>query len=172
MLAHGGRTGLVQITVGDAQPQTALLKTYTRDAKSGQLLHLDFQAVRMNETVSSTVPVHFVGEPPAVRQGGVLVHSMSEVKIEALVRDLPEAIEVDLSGLEAFHDAVKVADITPPQGVTLLDPPEEVVAVVLPPTIEEEVVEAAPEAAEEGERAAAEGAPAAAEGTDTEAESS
>ena len=61
LLAHGGRTGLV--TIGfDGQSETALMKGIQRDPRSGQIVHVDFQAVSMTEEVTSSVPVRFIGE--------------------------------------------------------------------------------------------------------------
>ena len=150
LLAHGGRSGVVSLLV-DGTSQTALVKSYTRDPRSANLLHVDFQAVSMTETVTSTVALRFLGEAPAVRaHGAILTHPTTELRVEAQARNLPDVIEVDVSGLEELHAAIHVSDLSLPSGVTALDPPQEVVAVVLPPKIErEEVEEAAEEAAAE-----------------------
>jgi large subunit ribosomal protein L25 len=117
-------------------------------------LHVDFQAVSLDERVTATVPLRFVGEPPAVRQfDAVLTHPVSELKVKALAKDLPEAIEVELSSLAELHAAIHVGDLKPPSGVELLDPAEEVLAVVLPPKVKEEIEAEA--AAAEAETAAA-----------------
>ena len=157
LLTRGGRSGLVSILV-DGQSQTALLKTLQRDPRSGRVMHLDFQAVALDQVVSTAVPLRFTGEPPAVaREGGVLTHPVSELTVEALASNLPDAIEVDLSGLEELHSAIKVADLTPPEGVKFVDSEDQTVAVVLPSRAQ---VEAEAEA-EAGETPAAEaGAPA------------
>src|SRR5216683_7639974 len=78
LLAHGGRTGVVTIAVED-RSEIALLKDIQRDPRSGQILHIEFQAVSMEESVTSTVPVRFVGESIAVtRWGGILSHPMTQ----------------------------------------------------------------------------------------------
>jgi len=153
LLAHGGRTGLITIAV-DGHSETALLKEVQRDPRSGNLLHLEFQAVSMEESVTSLVPLRFVGESTAVTKlGGVMTHPRSEVHVTARARDLPESIEVDLSSLVELNDAIHLSDLSVAESIKLVDPPEEVLAIVLPPKVEVEEVE---EAAEE-EAAAAEG---------------
>ncbi|MBI2755555.1 MAG: 50S ribosomal protein L25 [Chloroflexi bacterium] len=138
LFAEGGRTHLVSLLVeGAAQP--ALVKSFTRDSRTGKLTHVDFQAVSMTERVSSTVPVRFTGEAPAVRSlGGVLLHPMTELKIEALAGNLPESVEVDLTGLVELGSSIHVSHLTPPSGVLFLDPPDTVIAVVNAPITEEE----------------------------------
>src|SRR5438132_3061174 len=83
LLAHGGRTGVITITF-DGRSETALLKTTQRDPRSGFILHVDFQAVSMDESVTSTVPVRFVGESVAVtKMDGVMTHPRSELHVTA-----------------------------------------------------------------------------------------
>jgi large subunit ribosomal protein L25 len=160
LLVHGGRTGLISIAL-DGASETTLLKTIQRDPRSGQILHIDFQAVSMDETVTSTVPLRFVGESfAAQRLGGIMTHPKTEVRIEARASDLPDAIEVDVTALTELHSAIHVSDLAAATTYRVLDPPEEVLAIVLPPAVEAEVEAAAPEeaaaapAAEAGEQPA------------------
>lgn len=146
VLAHGGRTGLVTIAL-DGSGQTALLKEVQRDPRSGQIVHVAFQAVSLEETVTSSVPLRFLGEPSAVtRLNGILTHPTTELRIEARAADLPDVIEVDVSGLVELHAAIHVGDLPPSATYRVLDPPDEVIAVVLPPKVELEEVVAAVEA--------------------------
>ena len=159
LLAHGGRTGLISIAF-DGQSETALMKGLQRDPRSGQIVHIDFQAVSMTEEVTSTVPVRFVGESEAVtRLDGIMTHPRSEVRVTARAQDLPEAIEVDLSSITELHGSITVGDLPQSRAYTIVDPADEVLAIVLPPKVEVEEVEAAEEeaaveAAEPGEEAA------------------
>src|SRR4051812_33448549 len=154
LLAHGGRTGLISIAV-DGTSETALMKTIQRDPRSGQIVHVDFQAVSMTEEVTSVVPVRFVGESEAVtRLDGIMTHPRTDVHVTARAQDLPEAIEVDLSAITELHGSIKLGDLPESPTYKIVDPPEELLALVLPPKVEvEEVAEAAAE-----EEAAAEGA--------------
>jgi large subunit ribosomal protein L25 len=160
LLVHGGRTGIVTIAVGSGS-ETALLKEIQRDPRSGQILHIEFQAVSLEEQVISTVPVRFVGESVAVvKLGGVMSHPRTELRLAARARDLPESIEVDLSAISELHGAIHVSDLPQSSTYQYLDPPEEVLAMVQPPKVEVEEVEAAEGAAEEAAGAAeAEAAP-------------
>ncbi|MCA1646330.1 MAG: 50S ribosomal protein L25 [Chloroflexi bacterium] len=149
MLLDGGRTGIVTIAF-DGGAETALLKEIQRDPRSGQILHIEFQAVSLTEEVISTVPVRFVGESVAVTKlGGVLTHPRTELRLAAQAQHLPESIEVDVSAIVELHGAIHVSDLPESSTYKFLDPPEEVLAIVQPPT--EEEVEAEAEAAEGAE---------------------
>lgn len=157
LLTHGGRTGLVNVNIQGSEGQTALVKHVMRDPRSGTIIHVDLQAVSLSETVTSMVPIRFVGEPPAVKQfGGVLLHPTTDLRVEARARDLPESIEVDISVLTELDTAVHVSDLRAPAGVTLLDPPEEVIAVVQASKVQQELAEEAAEAEAVAEAEAAE----------------
>ena len=176
LLAHGGRTSVINIAV-DGRSETALLKTVQRDPRSGHILHVDFQAVSMQEEVTSSVPVRFVGESPAViKLDGVMMHPRNDLHVTARAADLPDAIEVDVSAITELHGSIKVADLPPSPSYRIIDSPDEVLAIVLPPKVEVEELEAeaaAEEAAAEapaGEAGAAE--PAAETAAQTEEESS
>jgi large subunit ribosomal protein L25 len=161
LLAHGGRSGVIAIAF-DGRSETALLKTTQRDPRSGHILHVDFQAVSLEESVTSTVPVRFVGESIAVtKMDGVMTHPRSELRISARAGDLPDAIEVDVSSITELHGAIHVSDLPASSTYTILDPPEEVLAMVQPPKVEAEGVEAAPEEGAEAAAAAEAEAPAA-----------
>jgi len=105
--------------------------------------HADFYAIEKGKKLSIPVPLEFIGVAPAVKDlGGILVKVMHEIEIEALPKDLPHKIEVDISKLATFDSVVTAADIKLPEGVSLKVKPEEVVASVYEP--KEEVVEVAP----------------------------
>jgi large subunit ribosomal protein L25 len=160
LLAEGGRTGVITIAF-DGRSETALLKGTQRDPRSGHILHVDFQAVSLQESVTSMVPVRFIGESVAVTKlDGIMTHPRSELHISARAVDLPDAIEVDVSAITELNGAIHVSDLPASSTYTVLDPPEEVLAMVQPPKREVEEVEEAAEGAEAAE--AAEGAAAAA----------
>jgi len=111
--------------------------------------------------VTVSVPVRVVGESPGVKAGGVIEHHLWELEVECLPGDVPDGIQADISEL-AVGDSLRVADLVPPQGVTILTPLEEsVVSVVIPQVRVVEEVEAAPEEGEEAEAEEGEAAPAA-----------
>lgn len=106
--------------------------------------HADFYAIEKGKKLEISIPLEFIGVAPAVKDlGGVLVKVMHEIEIEALPKDLPHKIEVDISKLATFDSVVIAGDIKLPEGVVLKKvKPEEVVASVYEP--KEEVVEVAP----------------------------
>jgi large subunit ribosomal protein L25 len=105
--------------------------------------HADFYAIEKGKKLAIKIPLDFIGVAPAVKDlGGILVKVMHEVEIEALPKDLPHKLTVDISSLANFDSIVTAASINLPEGVSLKIKSEEVVASVYEP--KEEVVEAAP----------------------------
>jgi len=106
-------------------------------------IHVDFYAIEKGKKLSVDVPLEFIGVSPAVKDlGAVLVKVAHSIEIEALPKDLPHKLEIDISSLVAFDSVLTANDIKLPEGVTLKVKPEEVIASVYEP--KEEVVEAAP----------------------------
>jgi large subunit ribosomal protein L25 len=101
----------------------------------------------MKQNITTTVPIHFEGDAPGVKVGGVLMHSVQHITIEALPDNLPEALTFDVSQME-IGDTVHVRDLTAPKGVTILDSEDEIVASLVPPVVAEEEEAAAEEQAE------------------------
>ena len=143
----------------------------------GVLSHIDLMEVRLDRPIQASVAVELVGEPVGVREGGVLSQVTREINVEALPMEVPERLELDVSGM-AIGDTLRLADLPPREGVTYLDDPEEtVLANVTPPTVvvepeveeEEEAAEAAEGEVPEGEAVAAPEAEG--EGTGSEGES-
>ena len=94
----------------------------------------------MSEKVKVKIPLHFVGEAPAVKAlGGTLVKNLTEVEVECLPGDLPRDIEVSIVPLETFENAIRVSDLKVDEKVTILGNTEEVVVTVAAPRTEEEM---------------------------------
>jgi large subunit ribosomal protein L25 len=131
---------------GKGSTHASILKDYQVDKVRGYVTHIDLQEVRLDQTIQASVSVHLVGgeDAPGVREGGVLSQPLREVNVEALPLEVPEHIDFDVSHMGA-GDTLRVGDITVPDGVTLLDDPETVIATVTAPTrevvVEEEVAE-------------------------------
>jgi len=158
-----GQTTLLSLTGIDGGEVPVLVHGVSREPRTGSLLHVDFARVSLTEKTHADVPLHFVGESPAVRtHGGVMVHALSEVRIEAFPQDIPHQIDVDLSKIEQIEDTLYVRDlVVDATKIEILNDADQVVAKAVAPRAEEEVVK--PAAAVEGE--AVEGEAAAAEGT-------
>ncbi len=129
----------------DGRSEKVLLRDFQMHPYKPQVLHIDFQRVTENQKVHMRVPLHFVGQEnsPAVKEaGGLVSHVLSEVDVACLPKDLPEFIEVDLSGMRA-HETIRVRDLKLPAGVTaVLKGKENPVVVAVSTKGEEEVVEA------------------------------
>lgn len=153
-----GNTTLVSLEGLPDGEVSALIHDVSRSTLNGQLLHVDFQRVSLTEKVHAEVPVHFVGESLAVKNGGVLLHARSEINVEAFPQDIPHAVEVDLSKLVEIEDSLYVRDlVVDTDKVRILDDGDELVVRVVPVRIEEEPAPAAAVAAEGAEAAATEG---------------
>ncbi|MBA2615715.1 MAG: 50S ribosomal protein L25 [Actinobacteria bacterium] len=133
---------------GDRKIRHAVLKDYQVHPTRGRLTHVDLHEVRLDRPIQAAVVVELVGESVGVKEGGVLTQVGREVNVEALPMEIPERIELDISGL-AIGDSARVSDLEAPEGVTLLDDPENVIAAVGQPRVEEE-----PETVPEGEEGA------------------
>lgn len=163
---HGLHAILDVVFEGQKTAHHAVLKEYQLDPVRPRLLHVDLHEVRLDQPIHAQVAVELVGESPGVKEGGVLTLVSREMNVEALPMEVPDRLELDISTM-TIGDSLRVSDIPAPEGVTLLDDPETVVAIVTPPTkveepepeeveleegVEGEVPEeGAPEAAEEGE---------------------
>ena len=133
---------------GQSTSHASILKDYQQDPIRGHISHIDLQEVRLDRPIQASVAVQLVGEPTGVKEGGVLSQVQREINVEALPMEIPEHIDLDVSGM-AIGDALRLADLAPLDGVTYLDNPDEtVLATVTLPTRE---VEPEPEEVEEGE---------------------
>ncbi len=110
------------------------------DPIKGNPIHIDFLAVDMNKPVEVAIPLEFVGVAKAEKDGlGTLVKVLHEIEVEALPKDLPHSIEVDVTSIETLEDQIHVGDIKLPKGVNLVTEENEVVALVAAAKEEKEV---------------------------------
>jgi len=139
VLKESGTTTVVTLTIGK-EKHSAMIHEVGRNFLTGEVLHVDFHEVRMDEKITAKVPLEFVGEAPAVKEKGAVVNkSMSEIEVEALPNDMPRQITVDLSALDDLDKTIYVKDIPHPRGVKFLVAPETAIATATPPAPEEEV---------------------------------
>lgn len=130
--------------------KTVLIKEIQREPIKDRILHVDFNEISLTETLKVNVPLAAHGEPEGKKEGGTLEHVMWELQVECLPADIPEKIEVEVSGLK-IGDAIYVKNITPPAGVKILTDPELIAMIVKPPKVEVPKEEAAAEAPAEPE---------------------
>lgn len=140
LFTQAGSATLIDCVVGSEAPVKALIQDVQVNPVNGMFMHVDFRQINMNVAMRVNVPLSFIGDSVAVRGlGGTMVHTLDEVEIECLPKDLPAHIEVSVAGLATFDDKLSVASITPPPGVTILNAPEDMVAYVEAPRSEEEL---------------------------------
>ena len=147
-------SALIDLKVaGKTRP--VIVKDQQQHPVRDELIHIDLLEVRLDEKIQTQVSVHLEGaeEAPGIKEGGVLEHVTHELNIEALPTDIPDAIHVDVSGLE-IAATMHLSEISAPEGVTFLDDPEEtlIATVVVPTEVEEPEIEEETElVGEEGE---------------------
>jgi large subunit ribosomal protein L25 len=151
-LAHAAQ--VIEVAV-DGDSTNVLIKDVQRHPVRGEATHVDLLRVRMDVAIHATVSIEFLGsdEAPGVVEGGIFNQELREVNIEALPGDIPDSIQHDVSGL-VMNETLTLAVLAAPQGVTLLDDAETVIATITPPTVEpvEEEIETETElVGEEGE---------------------
>lgn len=164
-LRHGGLNQLFRIEItDDGSKALALAKALQRDPLKDSIEHVDLLLVRRGEKVTVEVPVVLTGEPA---KGGLLVHDLNTLSINADATQLPENIELSLEGLEVGSH-ISAGQVELPEGSELLTDPEAVVVSysVAPSAeqLEAELAEAEAEAGIEREAPAVEAEEAPAEG--------
>jgi large subunit ribosomal protein L25 len=164
----GGLHAILDVVLeGKNTTHASILKDYQQDPIRGHISHIDLHEVRLDQPIQASVTVQLVGEPAGVKEGGVLSQVQREINVEALPMEIPEHVELDVSGM-AIGDTLRLADLPAIEGVTYLDDPEETVlaSVALPAReVEPEPTEPVegeelPEGEEAPEGAEGEGAPA------------
>jgi large subunit ribosomal protein L25 len=104
----------------DGKAQKVVLRDLQRHPAKPFVTHFDLQRVSASERLKMNVPLHFLGEDtaPGVKAGGDVSHNMTDIEVICLAKDLPEYIEVDLSGLE-IGDVFHLSSLVLPAGVEL-----------------------------------------------------
>jgi len=157
LTTRGGLNAVLDVVVDDGKTHSTVLKEYQTDKVRGFITHVDLQEVRLDQPIHATVPLTLHGEAAGVKEGGVLSQVTNELNVEALPMEVPEHLEVDVSGMH-IGDSLRLSALVPPEGVKLLDDPEgTVLATVTQPTREEEPEPTEAAEGAEGEAAEAEG---------------
>lgn len=146
---------ILTIKIGK-KSEKVILKAMQRHPAKPRILHMDFMRVRADQKLHMHIPLHFKGEDvaPGVKQGGIFSHTMSDIEVSCLPKDLPEFVEVDVSKM-SLNDVLHLTDLKLPKGVEIValahgaeshDAP--VVSLHVPKVIEEEVEVASTESEE------------------------
>jgi large subunit ribosomal protein L25 len=168
VLVAAGTSTVVDLQVvpstgeGDSSLHLVLIENISLHPATGKPLHIDFRQVDVNRPVRAAVPIVLAGEAPGTVRGGVLMQTLDTIEVEALPRELPHELPVDVSVLHEVDSQITVADLRLPRGVTVAtDPTTLVVRIVaskLEQEVEAEVAEAEAAAAEAEVAEAPEGA--------------
>ena len=158
VLGQAGHTKLINLKLSkEKKPRTVVIREFDRDWRKGQLVHVDFYQVKMEEKIRVEVPVVLLGEAPALKiKTNMLDHELATFTVECLPAKIPDSIEVDVSSLTELDQAIRVKDIALDKDISVLSSPDLVVAKVslrhvekVEEEVAEEVVAAEAEAAEE-----------------------
>jgi large subunit ribosomal protein L25 len=138
--AHAGGGVLVGLRLpGETEARPAVVRDLQFHPVRDSLIHVDFQAVRMDEEITVEVPIHVVGEALGVKdQNGVLAILLRTVEVSCLPSLIPERIDIDVAALR-IHDVATIANLQLPEGVRVTMPSTQPVVTVAPPMAEEAV---------------------------------
>ncbi len=131
-----GESTLVYVSV-DGQTYPTIIHDIARHPASDAVIHADFYKVNLSQKIKTKVPVAFIGESQAVKDGGILIRNLNEVEVEALPQDLPHEINFDISSLVAFGDQILLKDAKTDKKVEVIGNADEIVAAVQAPISEE-----------------------------------
>jgi large subunit ribosomal protein L25 len=150
-------------TSSTLQDKVALIKEIQRHPVTGEILHMDFYEVNLEQKLTLKVPLHFVGKSEGVVKGGILQPVVREVEVECLPSDIPPSLDVDVTPLD-IGNTLHVSTLTMPEGVVAIYDTDFTLVTVVAPSVEEEpkaeeVAAVTPEGAEEAPAAAAEEKP-------------
>ncbi|MEK7588222.1 MAG: 50S ribosomal protein L25 [Patescibacteria group bacterium] len=125
---HAGESSAVKLTMTGANLDV-LIHDVGVNPITGEPIHVDFMVIDANKTVEVSIPLEFTGVAPAVKAGlGVLVKVLHEVEVEALPKDLPQSIVIDISSLVDLDSQISVSEVVLPKGVTMVTKGVEIVA--------------------------------------------
>lgn len=126
--SEAGRNTIFTIEVEGFGESEVMFHDRQIDPVRGRLIHADLTRLVKGQKIEVTVPLHLVGEPFGVREKqGVLEQVVREIEIRCEPREIPDAIDVDVSNLDV-HDVLHVSDIQVPANVEILNPPDLVIA--------------------------------------------
>lgn len=130
--AHGSR-GLFLLEIDEGNGLMVVVREIQRHPITGQITHVDFWKVRLDEKINSTVGISIVGEEEIMKKGGILQAGAKEIEVFCLPQDIPETLVYDIAALE-IGDKVTVADLQVPAGVEILTELDTLLATVLAPS--------------------------------------
>lgn len=123
----------------DSEIRDVMIKDLQKDPVTDEILHADFVHIAMDKVIRVSVPVVSVGEAVGVKaEGGFVDFITREIEVECLPKDIPEHIEIDISGLH-LRQSLKGEDVTLPEGVKLITSSDTILVMIEVPVKEEEI---------------------------------
>lgn len=142
---ESGENVLIELDIkrnGRLERKVVMLKEIQTDPINGDILHVDFYEIAMDEVLRIEVPINLIGKAEGTKLGGILEQISRSIEIECLPGDIPKRIDVDVSHLK-IGDSIHVKDLKL-EKVKILSDPNLTITTVIPPTVEEKVAEVAP----------------------------
>lgn len=131
---------LINLSIeGDSKKYTCILKDVQFDPVKYKPIHFDLMAIKSDVKIKVEVPIHLVGNPAGVKEGGILQHALHKIEVECLPKDIPSTIDVNVEALN-IGDSIKVEDIKVDDSFIILNDPTANIASVTAPLAEEETV--------------------------------
>ncbi len=135
-----GYSTIMKLKVGEEGSENVLVHDIATDPLTSEVSHVDLYRINMSKIIRTEVPLHFIGEAPAVfQQEGTLFKNIEEIELETLPATLPSHIEVDIAILDDFTKSIHVSDLKVDEGVTILTELDQLICKVEPPRSEEEI---------------------------------
>jgi large subunit ribosomal protein L25 len=137
-LARAG--AVLDVSVDGSKATPVVLKEAQRHPVRGETVHVDLLRVRLDRKIHAVVPLELTGvdDAPGVKEGGILEQPTRELNVEALPTAIPESITHDVSEMQ-IGDTLMLSAVAVPEGVELLDDPEETaLATLSPPRLQSE----------------------------------
>ncbi|MEA3296054.1 MAG: 50S ribosomal protein L25 [Patescibacteria group bacterium] len=138
-----GTSSFVTLKIGADKDFFVLINEIQKHVITGDTIHADFFQPNLKKEIHAKIPLEFIGEALAEKEGGILTKSIHEVEIKVLPKELPHSIEVDISALKTLEDNIAIKDLVIPKTAEILKDPDDIVVSVSKPKeeVEEEVAE-------------------------------
>lgn len=149
LLSRGASHAILDLQIeGSNEKNLAMIKEVQHATVTSKILHLDLIRISLDKKVEVDIELEIISTESIKKKGGIITQMINSLRVECFPGKIPETIKLDLGAAE-MGDSFKVCDLTAPEGVEILDDPDEVIVAVLAPKAEE-VAAAAPAEGEEG----------------------
>lgn len=151
-LVFTSKTSLITLNIDGSQELDCIIKDVQFDPTTEKIVHLDLLGLKKGEKIQLELPIQLIGTPIGIKEGGILQHVLHRIEVECLPIDIPQHLEIDITHL-ALGKSVHVSDLKY-DSLTILSDPEAMIASVVHPKVEKEVVVEEPVEGVEGEEPA------------------